>query len=133
MRTYSAEALAENATSEVLRRMVDAITELRGQGVGVSDEDLLLRDFTKEQIGALASKAIDAARNEMVRDAPRYDRPKRLDLARRAILDLFPDKLTIVACLQSNAFTHREIEDLLPEAIALASDDFAGSEPPRGA
>ena len=76
--------------------------------------------------------SIRAAREEMVihlEPRPPYDRQKRLNFARRAIFDLCPDRLTIIACLQSNAFTHREIEDLLPEALALASDDLAGSAP----
>lgn len=114
------------------RRMVEALKELRGQGVGVSDADLQALDFTSEQIAELGKRAVEAAREEMVTHLePRasYDRQKRLNFARRAILDLCPDKLTIIACLQSNAFTHREIEDLLPEALALASDDLAGSVP----
>ncbi|MCF1744191.1 hypothetical protein [Paradevosia shaoguanensis] len=115
-----------------LRRMVEALKELRGQGVGVSDTDLEALDFTSEQIAALGKRAVEAAREEMVihlEPRPPYDRQKRLNFARRAIFDLCPDRLTIIACLQSNAFTHREIEDLLPEALALASDDLAGSAP----
>lgn len=110
-----------------LRRMVDTLKELRGRGEGVSEQDLLDHDFTPEQIATHGKLAADTARREMLSRVthPVYDRRQRLNQARQVIRALCPDRLTIVAGLQSNAFTHREIEDLLEDAIVLASDDFA--------
>lgn len=111
-----------------LRRMVDTLKELRGKGEGVSEQELLDHDFTPEQITALGKLAVETARREMLYRAeprPDYDRRKRLNQARQVIVGLCPDRLMIIAGLQSNAFTHREIEDLLEDAIVLASDDFA--------
>ncbi|AKR57147.1 hypothetical protein XM25_15375 [Devosia sp. H5989] len=108
--------------------MVDMLKELRGKGEGVSEQDLLDHDFTPKQITALGNLAVETARREMLYRAeprPDYDRRKRLNQARQVIVGLCPDRLMIVAGLQSNAFTHREIEDLLEDAIVLASDDFA--------
>ncbi|KFL27053.1 hypothetical protein JP74_09055 [Devosia sp. 17-2-E-8] len=108
--------------------MVDTLKELRGKGEGVSEQDLLDHDFTPEQIAGFGKLAVETARREMLYKAeprPDYDRRQRLNQARQVIMGLCPDRLTIVAGLQSNAFTHREIEDLLEDAIVLASDDFA--------
>lgn len=110
----------------IAEQIAEAMIDLNADG-GATEDRLRERGFSQIELDMYGAEARALANQSFVRrvDRYRYNRPLRVNQAAQLIGHLIPSTQEICAALQSRSFTKYELDDILPDAIAKAADDFA--------